>query len=75
MTPTAARQITLKEIIDFCETEMIKHRSMEDTVINERLPNGNLKVEEREYLQPEYHAFKSVKDKCNELMNSISVAA
>lgn len=75
MTPTEARQITLKEIIDFCESEKEKYRSIEHTVINEQLPNGNYKVEAREYLLPEYHAFNSVKEKCTELMNSISAAA
>lgn len=75
MTAIQARQYTLKEISDFCDTEMAKHKTLEPTVINEHLPNGNLKVEDREYLQPEYHAFNAVKDKCNELMNSISVAA
>lgn len=73
MTAIQGRQYTLKEIADFCETEMEKHKTLEPTVINECLPNGNLKVKDREYLKPEYHAYSNIKDKCNELLNQIKV--
>lgn len=66
MTPTQARQITLKEIIDYCkakqESEYVGDSFFEDGIL-------------KQHLDPEFHALQDVINKCNELMNSISIAA
>lgn len=65
MTPTEARQWTLKEIIDFCTECQAQY------VGEPYEENG----EEKQDIHPNYFALQDVIDKCEGLMNSISVAA